>query len=141
MDLWFADDAAKKIYDCSLCLRNPAVAKERRCQEPGYQNLKKPRSVDKKGLDFHFCPGKATWAEDTIELFEQCRIALETGIMPKEGSLEDQDSPFVEAFPLFVQRWRDRTYKRIWADVESFTEKVLEAVLGKKKGGGGGRNK
>jgi hypothetical protein len=140
--LWFADDAAKKAYDCRLCLKNPSVAKERRCQEPGYQNLKKPRRVDARGLEFPFCPGKATWAEDTLALFEQCRIALETGIMPKEGSLEDQPAEFVDAFPLFVQRWRDRNYGRIWSDVQEFTSKVLEAVLGKKKGGSaGGRSK
>lgn len=132
--MWFADAATKKAYDCSVCLRNPSTAKERRCQEDGFNNLKRPRRVDNMGMEFYFCPGKATWYEEIVELFEQCRITLETGIMPKSGSFQDQDSAFVDSFPLFVQRWRERNYGRIWSDVQDFTSKVLESIFGKKKG-------
>jgi len=67
-------------------------------------------------------------------LFTQCRIALESGIMPKEGSLEQQDELFTEVFYSFVDRWKQRQYALIWKDVSDFTGKVLEAI-GKMFGG------
>ncbi len=135
IDLWFADDKIKKAYTCSLCVKNPQTARERRCQEPGFENLKKPRRIDNYSLEYGFCPGKATWYEEAAELFEQCRVALETGIMPSSGSLSDQDALFYEVFPFFVMRWRERAYHRVWADVREFTKEVLEGIFGKKKGG------
>lgn len=88
--------------------------------------------MDSQGLLFDFCPGKATWYAEIAEVFQQCRIAMETGILPKDGSLEDQDALFVECFTDFVFRWKDRQYQRIWGDVHVFTKNVLESIFGKK---------
>lgn len=53
--------------------------------------------------------------------------------MPKGGNFEDQDEVFFEALPLFINRWRERNYQRVWDDVGDFTQKVLKAVFGDKK--------
>lgn len=57
---------------------------------------------------------------------------METGILPKAGSFEDQDEIFTDCLPVFVQKWKDRQYNRIWLDVHEHTQKVLEAVFPKK---------
>lgn len=106
-----------------------------RCAEQSFDVLQRPVSVDEVGVKLSFCPGKATWYPEMGRLFRDCRVALETGILPREGTLEDQDASFSEVFPIFIERWRERTYHRIWGDVKTFTTSVLEAVLGKKGGG------
>lgn len=68
-----------------------------------------------------------------LEAAEQCRVALETGILPRRGALEDQDDLFCEVFPVFVERWRARSYDAVWRDVRDYVKIVLEAVLGKKR--------
>lgn len=97
--------------------------------------MKRPKDgkVDAISVQQTFCPGKATWFEEIQEIYQDCRVALETGILPKEGSLEDQDELFTDVFPTFVERWRERAYERTWSDVRAFTKVVLEAVFGKKK--------
>ena len=131
MDLWFAEDKIRRVYSCEACLKNPLTAKERKCQEKGFLNLKKPRRIDGYSLEYNFCPGKATWFEEITELFDSCRIALETGILPKRGGFSEQDSIFCEIFPIFLSRWKDRTYGKIWGDVRDFTKIVLEGIFGK----------
>ena len=133
VDLWFADNTAKNSFNCDLCRKNPNTAKERRCQEPGFENLKKPRKVDDSSGAYSFCAGKATWYDEIAELFVSCRTSMETGILPKSGALEDQDELFAEVFPHFVAKWKDRHYARIWVDVRDFTKTVLEAIFPKKK--------
>lgn len=93
--------------------------------------LQKPQAVDASGLPFSFCPGKATWYPGVVQAFGACRIALETGILPEAGSLADQDQLFVDVFPTFVERWKSRTYEKVWNDVRKFTKSVLEAVFKK----------
>jgi len=65
-------------------------------------------------------------------LFNQCRVACDTGIMPKEGSFENQEDIFCEVFPHFVARWKDRFYAKIWLDVRTYTEAVLKSIFPKK---------
>ena len=107
--------------------------KQRNCQEPGFNNLKKPRKLEGSNIEYTFCPGKASWYPDIIELFSQCRVAMETGIMPNEGSFLDQQDIFTEVFPTFVSYWKDRYYQRIWKDIQDYTKIVLESLF-KKKG-------
>ena len=136
VDLWFTDNKNKRIYNCSTCRKNPNVALQRKCDEPGFENLKKPRAVDSLGVELTFCPGKATWYAEISDAFEQCRVALESGILPKEGALEDQDELFCEVFYTFVERWRTRQYKLLWNDVGEFVEAIFKSFSGK-----GGRGK
>lgn len=129
MELHFADAATKKKFDCFKC----AQQKARKCEEPGFQNFKKGGlSITKGGPQYPFCPGKArkeTWA---LELFDLCRLAVQTGIMPNAGGLDDQDALFAEVFPVFAANWKEYTYRDIWKDVAKFTADTLKAVLGKK---------
>ena len=132
IDLHFADKKAVDSYNCNICKRNPANAQARRCEEPGFDNLKKPRKVDDRSLEYRFCPGKATWYPEIYELFYQCRVALETGIMPNRGSFIEQDEMFVDVFPFFVDRWKERFYGRIWKDTQEYVKSILEALFKKK---------
>lgn len=130
VDLRFTDESSRKKFTCAHC---PAtVMAGRRCQEPGFENLKSPMKVDETGgQGYSFCPGKATWSAHAAELFMQCRLAMETGILPGGPNLDEQDAYFVATLPAFVDRWRERTYRRIWNDVSDFTGAVLKAIFPK----------
>lgn len=131
VDLWFADNKTKPIYNCSLCQKNPETAKARRCQEPGFTQLeKRPRTIDDFSLKYEFCPGKATWYEEIAQLFQQCRVALETGILPKAGALEDQDELFTDVFYTFVERWRSRQYTLMRKDTADMAEVFVKSFSG-----------
>jgi len=47
--------------------------------------------------------------------------------------MADQDDDFAEVFPCFIERWTERRYNQIWADVRGFVFPILEAILGKKR--------
>jgi hypothetical protein len=102
-----------------------------RCAVDSFQVIK-PRTVDRGSLAYTFCPGKATWYPWALLLVQDCLVAAETGILPREGSLQDQDALFVEVFPLFVRRWKERCYDRLWVDVRAFAKAILEAVFPKR---------
>lgn len=57
---------------------------------------------------------------------------METGILPNEGSLQDQTDSFCEVFYPFVDRWKARTYAKVWGDVTDYVERVLKSLFGKK---------
>jgi len=84
--------------------------------------------MDDYSLEITFCAGKATWYPDMIKLFSDCKLAVETGIFPKDGHFHDQDELFVEVFPFFVERWKHRAYYKVWADVVEFTPAVLNTI-------------
>lgn len=94
--------------------------------------FKKPKKIDDASLSYSYCPGKATWYPEIAELFEQCRVTLDAGILPKDGNYLDQDELFVEVFPFFVRRWKERNYDKIWSDVRDFVVPILEGFAGKK---------
>lgn len=87
-------------------------------------------------MAYTFCPGKATWFPEAAALYIACRIACATGIMPREGGLDAQAAAFPEALHAFIDRWQERMYGRVWADIGTFVGKVLSS-FGKKKGTGG----
>lgn len=109
-----------------------AVKRARRCAENGFDNLKRAPRIDQLSLDYTFCPGKATWSDEIQELFVACRASLESGILPGEGPLQNQSAVFVEVWPHFVIRWRERFYGKVWQDVRSFAEGMLTGLFGKK---------
>jgi hypothetical protein len=139
VDLWWTDAKTQKGFQCSKC---PEQKKRKmRCGEPGFVNVPEPVlkrlsangqhgywPVDDYSRKYMFCPGKATWFPEMAELFEQCRVAIETGHLPRPGALEDQNEMFVDVFPDFVERWQSRRYYRTWSDVVDYTPKVLEAI-------------
>lgn len=109
-----------------------------KCNEPGFLNLPKRKwlAVDNQGSKFPFCPGKATWYPQITRTFDDCMVARQTGILPKAGSLKDQDPIFYECFPTFIEKFYWRQYGRIWSDAGEAIKNVLESVakmLGGKK--------
>jgi hypothetical protein len=127
-DLNFTGPKDRKAFTCQKC----PVRLQRKCEAPGFDNLKSPLGTDANSLKYPFCPAKATWYPEIMELWESCRVAYHTGIMPKNGGLEEQPDLFTQVFPAFVDRYKERTYARIWTDVQEYTGQVLTAVLGKK---------
>ena len=119
------------MYACATCPE--ATRKERRCGRDGFEHFKHPRfTIGPASYRYQFCPGKATWFPEIAELFEKCELAMHTGVLPGDGSLLDQDEAFVEVFPVFVSRWKERTYDQVWDDVRDYVEKILTAIFGKK---------
>lgn len=90
-------------------------------------------AVDRLGFPVPFCPGKARWSEEMAEVFNQCLILVETGASPNRGGMSEQSAILNEVLPVFLVRWRERLYQRLWSDVSAYTKSVLQAVLGKKK--------
>jgi len=126
VDLRFASAKDRKQYLCKTC--NQAQKKVRRCAEPGFKNLKKPKKVDGYGLEYSFCAGKAMWYPEIATLFEELQVAYFTGLLPEPGTVKDQDEVFAEVFPSFVDRWQHRSYYRVWSDVDEYAPKVFEAI-------------
>jgi len=139
VDLWWAESKVQKGFQCSKC---PEQKKRKMmCAEPGFVNvpdvmLDRLQKAGKPGLHkvddysrlYMFCPGKATWYPEMAELFEQCRVAIETGHLPRMGTIDDQSELFAHVYPDFVERWTTRKYYRTWRDVIEFTPKVLEQI-------------
>ena len=140
IDLHFAEEKTLKLYRCESC---PKLRKlEMKCAEPGYDNLKRPRAFapNSGAGSYTFCPGKATWSEEIAALYTRCQLAAETGVMPEPGELGDQHWVFDDVFPMFLMKYNQMKYLRVWKDVYEFTPKVLEqigkmiaAMFGKKK--------
>lgn len=118
---------------------------QRKCKEEGFNNLKRGRKLDDYSIEVNFCPAKATWYPRIVNLFEQCRVSLESGFLPDSGGLKDQSDLFMEVYPFFIERWRHRTYYKVWQDVIEFTPSILSAfgkMFAKLFGGsGGGKNR
>lgn len=88
-------------------------------------------SIGPGSWSYPFCPGKATWGQDTADLFDACRVALETGILPVGSNLEDQDAHFTAALPVFIDRWRERAYQRTWTDASEYLSMLLASLFKK----------
>jgi hypothetical protein len=101
--------------------------KARQCLADGFHNLAKPITVDKAGVPVPFCPGKAKWSENTLELFQQCLVIAETGIAPESGGLADQSDMLNEVLATFLIRWRERIYHRFWVDIYACVNSILSS--------------
>jgi len=126
IDLRFADDQSSKAHDCSRC--HEATKQQRKCFKHGFDNLKKPRKMNKESLALTFCHGKATWFEEPAKIFKECYIAMQTGILPKSGSLEDQSDIFCHVFFDFVDYYKQKEKKNTWDFVIEIVQNSLEAL-------------
>jgi hypothetical protein len=126
IDLNFADYKNIKQFNCDQC--SDSVKQQRKCGHEGFENLTILKQTDEYGLRVPFCPGKATWFESMHKLFDECRVAMTTGLLPKAGAIEDQSALFNDVFPFFVERWQLRQKLRLWSDINDFTAKIFEAI-------------
>lgn len=94
----------------------------------GFENMKVAKSMGMNGLPLRFCPSKATWYPEIIDLYDECLIAYKTSLLPQEGGLESQSVLFNSVFGFFVTYYDKRQYAQIWSDVSDFTGKVFEAI-------------
>lgn len=96
----------------------------RRCGEPkesfttedNANGMNWPMQIMKGGDLYGFCPAKATWNGELIELFNLMVIAAETGVMLNSGGLLDQPTVWIDNFGWFVQKYNDfKFFSRIKA--------------------------
>lgn len=130
IDLSFASAKDRRKWHCATCRhKTPGRAEVLKCGEDDFNVLaRKRQQVDRHGPRYSFCPGKATWYYDIARVFQECRVTLETGILPRDGGLKDQEDLFVHVFPTFVEHFRHRSYARVWDDVGEVIPKVLEVI-------------
>jgi hypothetical protein len=136
VDLYFASEADRAKLDCEQCRKKrPQERVRRRCDEDGFENgtaqvkgaKDKTWQVDKAGAKFGFCPGKAKWYPEMAQLFNECKAAHLTGYLPEPGRFWDQHELFCEVYHIFVERYHDRHYARVWRDIHTFAPEVIKA--------------
>lgn len=60
--------------------------------------------VNKGGELYGFCPAKATWDGQTMNLFRILHVASETGTMWEHGPLSEQPDWFVDVLSWFLTK-------------------------------------
>lgn len=87
------------------------MKKVRRCQEDREDFTFEadkgpwPMYVHKGGELYSFCPGKATWDHDVVDLYRLLVIGSTTGVMLESGGLLDQPEWWVENLSWFAPRF------------------------------------
>lgn len=81
-----------------------------------------PIRLHNGGEGYGFCPGKATWCSETMELMTLLQIAHETGMMPYPGGIYEQPDWFVDLLGWFIPK----------VDLMKFTCKA-DMILGGEK--------
>lgn len=89
--------------------------KLRRCQEDREDFTTKdnniwPMYVNKGGVSFGFCPGKATWDSQTMHTYQMLVVAAETGNLWEAGGISNQPAWFVDLLAWFLPRYNDRIF-------------------------------
>jgi hypothetical protein len=116
-----------RCFTCSKCPE--ATKRARRCEEDRWDFTEKddpvvfPVYVRRTGELYGFCPGKVLKDSSINRLFRILMISAKTGVMLKEGAIEDQPDWFVELLSWFIPK----------LDSVTFNDKVRMVL-----GGGGG---
>jgi len=112
LELSFANPARLKkdgrSFNCPTC--PDRTKKLRRCRESREDFIADdgplwPMQISKGGEYYGFCPAKATWDKDCVDYFNLLIICAETGALPFEGGIMDQEYDFIENFSWFLLRW------------------------------------
>jgi hypothetical protein len=87
-----------------------SVQKLRRCKEERWDFTEKdgnffPIHITDSGAPFGFCPGKATWDQEVMEMFKVYQISAETGNLWVEGGIADQPDWFIDVLGWFISRY------------------------------------
>jgi len=95
-----------------------------------------PMYVNRGGVTFNFCPGKATWDLESKSLFKILMIASESGTMYEAGGLSEQPEWWIDLLGWFLPKYND----------SKFYERANSIARSVKSSGGiggvtGGRNK
>lgn len=66
--------------------------------------------VHKDGNLYGFCPGKATWDQGTVTLYQYLTLTAETGMMYTQGGIAEQPEWFVGLAAWFVPLYRQTVF-------------------------------
>lgn len=116
-ELSFADHAKLKAagrnFDCASCPER--VQKLRRCREDRFDFNENdgpafPIVLEKGGTQYGFCPGKATWDAEAVNLYRLLIVAAETGTMLDKGSLSEQPGYWIELLAWFIPFYSNQKF-------------------------------
>lgn len=108
-ELSFADHAKLsrdgRSFNCTSCPER--IQKLRRCREDRDDFTEAdapffPLQIEKGGQTYGFCPGKATWDREAVDLYRLLIVAAETGTMLDDGSLSAQSHDWIELLAWFL---------------------------------------
>ena len=108
-ELSFADHAKLarqgRSFDCRACPER--IQKLRRCREDREDFTEAdasffPMQIEKGGQTYGFCPAKATWDAEAIDLYRLLIVSAETGTMLDDGSLSAQSPDWIELLAWFL---------------------------------------
>jgi len=132
--LQFAESEELKRFTCDGCSK--LNQKRRKCENDGFENVPKGQEIKINNAKFRFCPAKASWYEDMVDLYHECELAALTGIMPNRGEFKDQDEIFSDVLPHFVKRWDEKRYHRKLKDGQKILGDLANAIFGEGKKNG-----
>ena len=127
MEIGQAAPERRKDLSCSICPQN--IQKLRRCREPRWDFTDEdatffPMVVEKGGTLYGFCPGKATWDQEALAVYQALVVCAETGIMMEDGPLSDQPDWWVDLLSWFLPYYSDvKFYSRAKAILGDGTQK------------------
>lgn len=107
----------------------------RRCKEDRWDFSEEdsnvfPMYVHQGGTLYGFCPAKATWDNESTELYKTLIVSRECGIMLTKGGLLEQPAWFIDVLSWFTTRY----------DHEKFASRA-RMILGDGKDTAKGQNK
>jgi len=109
IELHFCDKGelkkAGRSFDCAKCPDN--IKKLRRCEEDreDFTELDGglwPMYIQRGGGLYSFCPAKATWEKELIEIFKNLEITAITGSMLFPGSISEQPDWYIDLLTIFL---------------------------------------
>lgn len=127
MELSFSPEENGVSFNCKNC---PTRVQElRRCREPredfdGKDGAIWPMYVFQGGELYSHCPGKATWDQSAVSLFQLLITCAETKALPYAGGVTDQPDWIVELLGWFLPKY----------DMMKFIRKA-DMILGSTKDG------
>lgn len=102
--------------------------------------------VSKGGEAYSFCPGKATWDHETLEVYRLALLATESGnYLVSPGTLLDQPDEWLDILSWFVPRYKHQLFvsraRMILGDDKTKAKAPgAEPTLVQRKGSTRGRN-
>lgn len=106
------------VFNCAKC--SDFTKKKRRCQEDREDFTSDddlstfPIYITKGATLYSFCPAKATWDKNLLNLYNVLVISAETGALYNDGGISSQPDWFIELFSWFLPFYGDnKFYSRV----------------------------
>ena len=138
LELQFAGERAKD-FSCASC--HARVQKLRRCREDKFDFDDHdapfwPIRIQQGGGLYSFCPGKATWDQETKAIYSAIVVCAETHTQWQNGGIADQPSWWIDLVSSFVPMYNEMKFyaraKAILGDSKAVNNGNIKRQLGSK---------